>query len=526
MISLSALAAKTPRVRSHTRVHIVYFILASFDILAVGAGLLLSNHFAGLFERTVEYRQQWDKTLTKMWEINDLVMEMSAPVVHVFETGDPVGKSRKFEENLSAVKRAVISLQHELINSDQAEAAQDALAALHVVNSTLKLTAEHGRSAFSQYYNGWIDKAAHCMSMTQGFATKLKHQFHGAMASIMVLTRNYETSSVQEMQKLKNFEGLIGLFILVMVACVTIYGHYIGKVMKQKHEHIAEANRRLEASRADTLAFAARLQTVNDDVTRLNHELTSNMKLLEDAQEQNIRKGKLAQLGQLTATVAHEIRNPLNTIRTAAYLISRKLGSNGSELEVQIERINKGVIRCDNIISELLDFTRSQALQAETVNVDDWLEDVVREQAQKLPQIVKVEFKAGLEGMSAAFDTSRMYRVVVNFLSNASEAMVGRGDEPNKFSTSAPRIVISSRMGTRGIEIACADNGPGMTEETLKKVREPLFTTKSYGVGLGIPAIEKILDEHGGGLRIDTKLGEGTIMTAWFPSNLDKREAA
>jgi nitrogen fixation/metabolism regulation signal transduction histidine kinase len=65
-----------------------------------------------------------------------------------------------------------------------------------------------------------------------------------------------------------------------------------------------------------------------------------------------------------------------------------------------------------------------------------------------------------------------------------------------------------------------------MTEETLKKVREPLFTTKSYGVGLGIPAIEKILDEHGGGLRIDTKLGEGTIMTAWFPSNLDKREAA
>ena len=106
--------------------------------------------------------------------------------------------------------------------------------------------------------------------------------------------------------------------------------------------------------------FAARLQTVNEDVTRLNQELAAKMKQLEDAQDENIRKGKLAQLGQLTAMVAHEVRNPLNTIRTAAYIIERKLAEKTAEVDVQLSRINKGIKRCDNIINELLDFTQKQ----------------------------------------------------------------------------------------------------------------------------------------------------------------------
>src|SRR5262249_38124824 len=156
-----------------------------------------------------------------------------------------------------------------------------------------------------------------------------------------------------------------------------------------------------ENSRADTLAFAARLQTVNEDMTRLNDELAAKMRELQDAQDENIRKGKLAQLGQLTATVAHEIRNPLNTIRTAAYLIDRKLEARTTEIDGQLARIGKGVMRCDSIISELLDFTRTRTLQLERVEVDKWLSEVVNEQAQKLPSIVKVEFEPGLVGITA-----------------------------------------------------------------------------------------------------------------------------
>ena len=266
----------------------------------------------------------------------------------------------------------------------------------------------------------------------------------------------------------------------MMVACVTWYGHYIGKLIRQNHREITDGYKRLEDSRADTLMFAARLQTVNEDVTRLNDELAAKMKQLEAAQEESLRKGKLAQLGQLTATVAHEIRNPLNTIRTAAYIMERKLNMRTPELDAQLARINKGVLRCDNIMNELLDFTRTRALQTETVLVDDWLNDLVNEQALKLPAMVKVEFRPGLPGVEARFDASRMSRVVINFLTNASEAMVGRGEDPSTFTTSAPTIIISTAQRAGGVEISCSDNGPGIAEEHLQRIREPLFTTKSF----------------------------------------------
>jgi nitrogen fixation/metabolism regulation signal transduction histidine kinase len=137
-----------------------------------------------------------------------------------------------------------------------------------------------------------------------------------------------------------------------------------------------------------------------------------------------------------------------------------------------------------------------------------------------------VEFRPGLAGIKARFDPSRMRRVVINLLTNASEAMVGRGEDRSKFTTATPVIVLSTAMAGEGIGIACADNGPGISQENLTKIREPLFTTKSFGVGLGLPAIEKILGEHGGRLDIDTKLGEGTKMTAWIPLDAARLEAA
>jgi signal transduction histidine kinase len=526
MIAFAGAPAQQRGPKSHSRVYLVYFALASFDILVVLAGLLLSSHFATVFERTVEYRQSWDKVFSQMWKVSDLVSDAGEPVVEMFETADWTENSKEFEENLRTLSEEVESLQQELIESGKAEAAQDALAALLVVQNTLKLVAEHGRSAFAQYRDGWTEKAAHYMSMMHGFSHKLKHQFQGAMASILLLTRNYENQNLDEVRELRRYELLIALCVLFMVAGVTTYGHHIGRLMKRNHRQMTEAYERLEESRADTLAYAERLETVNTDVTRLNQELAHSMEQLQDAQEENIRKGKLAQLGQLTATVAHEIRNPLNIIRTAAYLAERKLDGKSPELEMHFGRISKGVARCDSIISELLDFTRTRTLQLETVEVDEWLKEVVSEQAQKLPPAVKVEYRPGLPHVTARFDPSRMYRLVVNFLSNASEAMVGKGEDTGKFTTPSPRIVIATGRSAGGIEISCTDNGPGISEENLRKIREPLFTTKSFGIGLGLPAIDRILDEHDGKLRIETKLGEGTKMTAWIPLRLDRQEAA
>jgi signal transduction histidine kinase len=165
-------------------------------------------------------------------------------------------------------------------------------------------------------------------------------------------------------------------------------------------------------------------------------------------------------------------------------------------------------------------------LQCEPVRIDDWLRKTLDEEIPKLPKIVQVETRFGLGDLQAPIDAARMGRVIINLVSNASEAMVGKGDDPAKFATRTPRMAIETRRTARGIEIAVADNGPGIAPENLKKIFEPLFTTKSFGTGLGLPAVEKILEQHGGGLDVKAAPGEGACFTAWIPAGQKQQEAA
>ena len=268
------------------------------------------------------------------------------------------------------------------------------------------------------------------------------------------------------------------------------------------------------------------LQTVNDQVTRLNLELSENIKKLKATQEEMVKAGRMAQLGQLTATVAHELRNPLAAVRTSAFVLDRKIKGKGMGVEQQLQRIDNGVVRCDNIISQLLDFARTRPVQRKLVDLDSWLAKVIEEEAAKLPAVVTIECTLGLGGLVAAIDPERMSRSLINLISNASEALVGKGDTLSGGADFVPRIIIKSGRTGRGIEISVTDNGPGISAENLLRIREPLFTTKSFGTGLGLPAVEKILEQHGGGLEIASKPGEGACFTAWFPIIETLEEAA
>lgn len=268
------------------------------------------------------------------------------------------------------------------------------------------------------------------------------------------------------------------------------------------------------------------LKRINDEISRLNRELAGNMRKLSEAQDEIMRRGRMAQLGQLTATVAHEIRNPLGAVRTAAFLIERKVKDKGLGIETQLLRIANGITRCDAIITQLLDFSRSRALQCDTLVIDDWLHRLVEEEARALPAIVAIECEFSLGGMKVPIDAGQLNRAVINLLSNASEAMVGKGDDPTKFATAEPRIKVSTRATKRGVEIDVEDNGPGIASDILKKILEPLFTTKSFGTGLGLPAVEKVAQEHGGGLEVRSEPGKGAKFTLWFPVERQSREAA
>ncbi len=230
-----------------------------------------------------------------------------------------------------------------------------------------------------------------------------------------------------------------------------------------------------------------------------------------------VRKGRLEQLGQLTATVAHEIRNPLGAIKTSTHLIERKVRDSNLGLEKALERINNGIARCDQIITELLDFARSKSLHIRPTKVDHWLRATVKEEAKGIPESVTVKFSPGLGDLVTAFDPDRMRHVISNLISNAAEAMIGEAKDGCHSGSKKPTISLATHAVDGNIEITVKDNGPGIAEDVMAKILEPLFTTKSFGVGLGLPVVDKILEQHGGGLKAHSAPGCGATFTAWFP---------
>ena len=281
-----------------------------------------------------------------------------------------------------------------------------------------------------------------------------------------------------------------------------------------------------DTARRDAEDMNVRLMTINEDVVRLNQELADKMRRLKEAQDELLKRGRLEQLGQLTATVAHELRNPLGAVRTSAFLLERKLKDKNLGVEPQLQRINNGILRCDGIITQLLDFSRTKQISAMPADLDDWLAKIVEEEARRLPSTIAIDCMLGLDGVDVPFDTARLQRGIINLMSNAAEAMIGNGEDVTKYATPNPKLTITTEVVGDFAVISVTDNGPGIPPEILAKIREPLFTTKSFGTGLGIPAVEQIAAQHGGRLDIASELGRGASFSLYLPLVSQKEEAA
>lgn len=259
------------------------------------------------------------------------------------------------------------------------------------------------------------------------------------------------------------------------------------------------------------------LHQAEAEVRRLNEELEERVehrtRELREAQAELIKLDRLATLGQLTATVSHELRNPLGAMRTSAYVLARNLPDSNEAAQGAIARIDRGITRCDRIIDELLDFTRSTEIDREAVTIDAWLRAVLSE--LPVPGGVKLKTDLELENLAAMIDSGRMRRAVINIVENACQAIAGGADWDAR--TSEASVTISTCEVKGNIEICVADNGPGIPADIRDKIFEPLFSTKSFGVGLGLPTVRQIMKQHGGSVTLESELGAGTLFRLSFP---------
>lgn len=228
--------------------------------------------------------------------------------------------------------------------------------------------------------------------------------------------------------------------------------------------------------------------------------------LLREAQEELAGKEKLAVLGRLTATVSHELRNPLGTLRTAIFSLRERTGGRDEMVDRALTRADHSILRCDGIIEELLDYTRAPKLNLTPTSIDDWLGKVLDEAT--IPEGIRVA-KGLACGARVALDGQRFRRCVINVIGNACQAMAGREGQM--------RLTVETRLDDGRVAIAVKDTGLGIAAEHLEKVFEPLYSTKSFGVGLGLSTVRQIAEEHGGSVDIESHEGEGTVVTLYLP---------
>lgn len=257
--------------------------------------------------------------------------------------------------------------------------------------------------------------------------------------------------------------------------------------------------------------FITERQRIETELRRhrenLEELVAERTRTLKETQAELRTKEKLAAVGQLVATVSHEIRNPLATIRSSFFTVRHIADERGVDLSKPLDRIERNITRCDAIIAELLDYTRARQLQRTNVPLDAWLKDILDE--EPMPDTIRIT--PGLAaGVEAWIDPDRLRRCVLNILSNAIHAIEQAKPE-------RPELRVESRVLDDRVELIFIDNGSGISEEDLTKVGEPFFSTKGFGVGLGLAVVRQIAEQHGGGITLTSRPGEGTAVTLWVP---------
>lgn len=227
-------------------------------------------------------------------------------------------------------------------------------------------------------------------------------------------------------------------------------------------------------------------------------------------EENLLRQERLATLGRLTATVGHELRNPLGTIRTSAYVLRTGLSNQESRFQRSLERIDRNIERCDRIIDELLDLTRVSQIALESTPVDALVNETLDEQT--LPAEVSLHRELGLAGVTARLDRDRFRRAIINVFDNGCQAMSGTDTGSNE-----KVLCVRTRQNDGRVELIFEDTGPGIPPDDYGKIFEPLYSTKNFGVGLGLPVVKQIMEQHGGGVEIKSEEGCGTKVCLWLP---------
>jgi signal transduction histidine kinase len=240
---------------------------------------------------------------------------------------------------------------------------------------------------------------------------------------------------------------------------------------------------------------------------RLVEDLKASYVELARTQAQLVRRERLAALGELSAVVAHEVRNPLGVIFNAVANIRHIVGPDSPSVQL-LNIVGEEADRLNRIVADLLTFARPPAPHPYAVPLSGLVEDAVRGALAEAAGKVRVELELQEDVPSVMVDERMMRQAFLNLAINAVQAMPQGG---------LLRAAVRRSPQAPEVEVEFTDTGPGISPDARARLFEPFFTTKAKGTGLGLAVVKRILDEHRGRVTLDSQPGQGTTFRLYLP---------
>ncbi|NIM51957.1 MAG: HAMP domain-containing protein [Gemmatimonadales bacterium] len=312
-------------------------------------------------------------------------------------------------------------------------------------------------------------------------------------------------------------------FLIVLILLIVYLTNFIARQMLAPLNRMVQAARRIAAG--DVTPIVPR-RKYHDEFSELALAMNHMMLQLDYRQNLLVEAHKLKAVGTLTAGVAHELNNPINNIMlTASMLLEDYADLSESERVDMVEDCVSESERAQRIVRNLLDFARESNIESGAIRAEELVEDTLQLATNQI-KLAKVKVKGEVDhSLPPVYgDRQQLTQVFLNVVLNALDAMPGGG---------SLSISIGNTKDRDFVAFEFTDTGVGIPEDRLETIFDPFFTTKSdsKGTGLGLPLSLGIIKQHGGDIRVRSRVGEGTTFTVLLPVAkvpahiLDERQA-
>ena len=295
---------------------------------------------------------------------------------------------------------------------------------------------------------------------------------------------------------------MLGIAVLVMLL-IAVISHRIGKNLTNPIKVLVDSTARVAAGNLDEQSEIKTHDEIGDLAAAFNR-MTRDLK---QSRDKLIQAERLATAGKMSASFAHEIRNPLSSMRMLAQMLMQKPEMSVEKHQQSLRYILEEIERIDVIVKGLMDFAGPTALNLTRQPLAPVLQAVLALMEANLAHH-KIQLVLDLlpETPEIQFDSDKLKQAFMNVVLNAIEAMPQGGV-----------LKVATIMDKDRVGIKVADTGVGIPEEDLSQLFEPFFTKKTRGTGLGLANVKRILEEHGGSVEIESTVSEGTAVSLWLP---------